>query len=339
MKMPTLFQALATVLVSALLFVSSCRREVEVPLPALPTISGKPTAATMGGSTTSATGTDKINFRVDLYVVDRSGRYVQGLKATNFGITASNPTSFTYTLTNLELVGQTAKAGGYSAMLLLDQSGSILSTDPGDLRIEASKIFLDYLGANDQVALSSFTGSYNGNVRLHKGFSRNTTALKKTLDTLARSEGGGTPLYYSTVAVTDYTAQNGPTANRAVIVFTDGEDTYYNPTLAQTIANAKAKNTPLYMVGLSTDVNVAVLSQMANETGGAFFFAKDAEQLVTSFGTLGNLLRGSAQLYRTTWTAARRTGKWATGNTLSETIKITLPNGDSIDAPFYVQVP
>ncbi|MEZ0607730.1 VWA domain-containing protein [Fibrella sp. WM1] len=340
MKPFTLFRCLSLVLITSLWLVSSCRRQVEVPLPALPTIQGKPTAATTGGTTVGTTGTNKIDFRVDLYVVDRSGRYVGGLVPGNFGITATNPSSFTYALTKLELVGQTAKAGGYSAMLLLDQSGSILTTDPQDLRIEASKIFLDYLGANDQVALASFTEDYDDYVVLHQGFSRNRPAMKKTLDSLAKTEGGGTPLYYSSVLVSDYTAQYAPTTNKAVILFTDGQnDTYTTTSLTEAITNAKARQTPLFTVGLSRNVNVTVLSQMANETGGAFFYAKDAEQLVTSFGTLGNLLRGSAQLYRTTWTASRRSGNWVRGNTIAETIRIALPNGDIIEAPFYVQVP
>ncbi|MEZ0540253.1 vWA domain-containing protein [Fibrella arboris] len=326
-------------LISIFLLTWSCRREVEVPLPARPQIVGKPSVASLGGLVTGAVGGDKIEFRVDMYVVDRSGKYVQGLNQSNFGITATSPASFTYSLAKLEVVNQAAKTGGYSAMLLLDQSGSILSTDPKDLRISASKIFLDYLGTSDQAGLASFTDDYFGAVKVHQTFSRNTAAMKKSLDTLATTEDGGTPLYYSSVLMTDYTATNAKTANKAVIIFTDGENTNSSATLANAIDRAKNQGVPLYMVGLSNGVNVSVLSRMANETGGAFFYAKDAEQLVTSFGTLGNLLRGSAQLYRSTWTAARRTGKWTSGQIISETIKVALPNGDIIDVPFYLQIP
>ncbi|WP_020607110.1 vWA domain-containing protein [Spirosoma spitsbergense] len=340
MKKLTLFRFTLLLFIGLFLVVSSCRREVEVPLPSVPKIDGKPSAASLGGVATGQVGTDKIEFRVDLYVVDRSGRYVQGLKPADFTITATSPSSYTYALTKLEVVGQTAKAGGYSALLLMDQSGSIITTDPRDLRIDAGKIFLDYLGANDQVALASFTDSYTNSVILHQGFSRNKDVMKKTLDSLSKTEGGGTPLYYSSVQMTDYTAQNAKTNNKAIIIFTDGQnDTYRATSLNEAIASAKAKNTPLYTVGLSNGVNVQVLSQLANETGGAFFYAKNAEQLVTSFGTLGNLLRGAAQLYRSTWVATRRTGKWASGNIIAETIKVAIPNGDIIEAPFYIRIP
>jgi hypothetical protein len=347
MKAPTSFRLLLLMLLGTFMLTWSCRRDVEVPLPSGPVIDGKPSAASLGGIVTGQTGGDKTEFRVDLYVVDRSGRYVQGLKPQSFSITATNPTSFTYALTKLEVVGQTVKAGGYSAMLLLDQSGSILTTDPKDLRIDASKIFLDYLGSEDQVALSSFTTSsyYPNYVVLHSGFSRNKVAMKKTLDSLSKTEGGSTPLYYSSIAVTDYTALNAKTNNKAVIVLTDGENnvtgTYkgISGTLLNAVNSAKQKGIPLFTVGLSEDVNEQILSQMANETGGAFFYAKDAEQLVTAFGTLGNLLRGTAQLYRTTWTASRRSNKWTSGTEITETINVTIPNGDVIAVPFYVKVP
>ncbi|CCH52910.1 von Willebrand factor type A [Fibrisoma limi BUZ 3] len=345
MKTYTSLRLPLLVLIGTFLMIWSCRREVEVPLPAVPKIQGKPSAASLGGTVTGQAGTDKVEFRVDLYVVDRSGRYVQGLKQGNFAITATNPSSFTYALTKLDVVGQTAKAGGYSAMMLMDQSASIAyqqvnepPTDPNDLRIAAGKIFLDYLGKEDYAALSSFSAGYRNFILYHSNFTNNVTGMKASLDSLSTTETGGTPLYYATVEAVNYTSRNAKTNNKAVIVFTDGQNNQ-SGTLSNTITIAKQRSIPLFTVGLSTGVNVQVLSQMANETGGAFFYAKDAEQLVTSFGTLGNLLRGTAQLYRTTWMATRRTGRWASGNEIAETIKVTIPNGEVIDVPFYVRVP
>ena len=309
-------------------------------IPELPKISGKPSAASLNGLVTGQTGGDKIEFQVDLYVVDKSGQYVQGLKQTDFSITTTASASSTYALTKMEIATQTLKSGGYSAMLALDQSTSIIINDLKDLRIEASKIFLDYLGPNDQAALASFSEKYKNYVIVHQGFSRNKDPMKKTLDSLSKTEAGGTPLYYSTIATTDYTGLNAKTSNKAVIIFTDGQnDAFDKTTLEEAITNAKSKNISLFTVGLSSSVNTKVLSQMANETGGAFFYAKDAEQLVTSFGTLGNLLRGNTQLYRTTWTATRKSGKWASGNEISEIITVKMIDGSTLVVPFYVKVP
>ena len=334
------YRLVLVTLVGSFLFAWSCRREVDIPLPGT-TIDGKPSAASLSGTATGATGTNKMEFRVDLYVVNRNGNFVTGLKPGNLGIAATSPSSFSYALSKLEVLGANTKTGGYSALLLLDQSGSITSTDPRDLRIQAGKVFLDYLGVADQVALASFTESsyYPNSVILHHGFSRNRDAMKKTLDSLANTENGGTPLYYSAIVATEYTAKNAKTNNKAVIVFTDGQNTSVGSTLQNAITSAQTQKIPLFMVGLSNGVNTQVLSQMANETGGAFFYAKDAEQLVTTFGTLGNLLRGSAQLYRSTWVVTRRTGTWASGSVIAETITITLSGNEVIETPFYVRVP
>lgn len=334
------YRLVLIILFGSFLFTWSCRREVEIPLPGIK-IDGKPSAASLSGTATGPVGTNKMEFRVDLYVVDRNGNFVTGLKPGNLGIAATSPSSFTYALSKLEVLGGNAKAGGYSALLLLDQSGSIVSTDPLNLRIQAGKVFLDYMGGADQVALGSFTESsyYPNSVILHHGFSRNRDAMKRTLDSLAGTVFGGTPLYYSSIVATEYTARNAKTSNKAVVVFTDGQNTSGSGSLQSAITSAQTQKIPLFMVGLSSGVNTQVLSQMANETGGAFFFAKDAEQLVTTFGTLGNLLRGSAQLYRSAWVATRRTGNWTSGSVIAETIKIILPNNEVIETPFYVKVP
>ena len=152
------YRLVLIILFGSFLFTWSCRREVEIPLPGIK-IDGKPSAASLSGTATGPVGTNKMEFRVDLYVVDRNGNFVTGLKPGNLGIAATSPSSFTYALSKLEVLGGNAKAGGYSALLLLDQSGSIVSTDPLNLRIQAGKVFLDYMGGADQVALGSFTES------------------------------------------------------------------------------------------------------------------------------------------------------------------------------------
>ncbi|MBD2751844.1 vWA domain-containing protein [Spirosoma validum] len=338
MKTLTHFQRLTVLLLGTFVLTWSCRREVEVPLPALPKIVGKPSAATVGCMFVGAPGSSTLTMRLDIYVVDKNGRQVNGLKQTDFTIpTASGRT---YQLQRLTSTALTDKAGGYSAMILLDQSGSIIDNDPKDLRIDASKIFMDYMGSDDVVALSSFSGSRLGpnftyNFTLHSRFAHETSRMKRSLDSLSDNEGGGTPLYEATTLATNYAAQNGPTSNKAVIVFTDGQA---SGDLDGCIANAQQKGIPLYTIGLTNGVDVAVLSRMATETCGAFFYAKDAEQLVTSFGTLGNLLRGKAQVYRTEWTIVRSSGTWRTGEIVTSTMKVALPNGDPLDVPFWIKV-
>jgi len=317
-------------LIFTTIFQAGCRKKtIDIAAPAV-IIDGTPSVASMSGQSISFSA-DQLQFSVDLYVVNKNGQHVAGLTRSNFSI--SKTSTLTYTLNDVKSVGQTAKAG-YSAMMLLDQSGSISSSDPNNLRIEASKIFIKSLGAKDNAALSSFSGS---SIFYHRGFSRDTLMPFKTLDSLRGRVGGGTPLYESAILATNYTALKAPNENKALLAFTDGEDTGYS-SIAAVIANSLKNNIPIYSIGLSNSVDEVVLSQMANETGGAFFWAKDAKQLVTSFGTLGNLLHGSARLYRTSWTVRRSSGTWRVGDVVTGTIVITLPTGELVDSAFYFKV-
>lgn len=333
MKKLILFRTIVLLFIGSLLLVSSCRREVEVPLPALPVIEGKPSAATTGCMFVGAPGSATLTMRLDVYAVDKNGRQISGLKATNFTIPTAS--GLTYGLQKVSSTALTTKTGGYSAMMLMDQSGSIADTDPQDLRIQAGKIFMDYIGTDDVAALSTFSGYNTYTFSLRSKFTHEKEGMKKSLDSLARRVTGGTPLYEATVAATNYTDKNAPTSNKAVIVFTDGQA---SGDLDGCIANAQQKGIPLFTIGLTSGVNVQVLSRMATETCGAFFYAKDAEQLVTSFGTLGNLLRGKVQVYRTEWTIVRSSGIWRTGDVVTSSIKLTIPNADPLDVPFWLKV-
>ena len=316
------------------ILVVACKKDKDVE-PVI-VIDGNPSVASLSGRSISFSG-NNMSFSVDLFVVDKNGKQVKGLSKGNFAVD-NKSSNYTYTLDDIKTVGQTAKAGGYAAMMLLDQSGSIFSSDPDYLRIEASKIFIKSLGQNDRAAVASFTSNYSKNIVYHQGFSRDTTAQFKTLDSLSKVAAGGTPLYYSVIEAQNYTALKATNPNKAILAFTDGDDTDYTKTIKDVIANSLAKNIPVYTIGLSNDVEEVILAQMANETGGAFFWAKDAKQLVTAFGTLGNLLEGSAELYRTTWSLKRASGNWKIGDTISGTLKITLPSGEVIDSVFFITI-
>lgn len=246
-----------------------------------------------------------IRFTLDIAVADIDNTLSTNLQRANFSIGSltSNNTNYSFSNDGVQMMsGTTSQA--YSAALLLDQSGSIQSTDPENSRIEAAKIFCGSLGPNDNVFLSAFASggklpyelTYYGN-----GFTNNGSSYYGTLDNLKNLVDGGTPLYKSTYSVLDYTAQKAPNASKAVVVFTDGKDTEGGISPNTLIQRAKQQNVKLFMVGLK-DADIPSLANIANQTGGAFMFAQDAPQLLTMFGTLGKLLDGTANYYRTTWT-------------------------------------
>ena len=257
------------------------------------------------------------------------------------GEIGSTGTHLDYSLNGVQLYQQ-ADAGSYSATFLLDQSGSISSTDPTDARIDAAKVFIRNLGSGDEVGLMAFAS--NGQLQYspttawsHGGsrFSSDRSAFFGTLNWLADREGGGTPLYDASRNAVWHTDTYANNTNQVVIVFTDGEDTSSSASLSSAIQYAKQRNIPLHTVALSSGVDIGVLSRMAGETGGSLTYATDARRLISYYGALGPYLSGAGRFYRTTWSVLARGGSFNfnRGNTMTDYVEIEIP-GTNIYLPF-----
>jgi len=284
----------------------------------------------------------ELTIELDIYVVDGKGNFTKGLSTDNFSI--DNIKLNYYESASFENVrvsaSRTSSKGSYYASLLLDQSGSISNTDPYNLRIDAAKIFCEALGANDYVLLSSFTSSYSPyEVILHSEYTQDTSELNYQLNNLLYKHGGGTPLYNAAYSMVKYTDENASGNNKAIILFTDGNNTTSGTTLPQLTDYASNMGVQIYTVGLSRSVDFSVLAQIAGNTGGSFMWAQDARQLITMFGTLGDLLSGNASYYSTRWQVSREGGTWQSGTSIVTELIITLKDGSSFSVPFEISIP
>lgn len=108
--------------------------------------------------------------------------------------------------------------------------------------------------------------------------------------------------------------QYGPTNaddQRYMVVMTDGND---DSSLLNTNANpvnmivklAKKNNVKLYCVAFGDDINVASLQQMTSQTGGRYFVAADAADLITQFALL---LKDVRAQYLLRWATMKRANK------------------------------
>jgi hypothetical protein len=280
------------------------------------------------------------NFDLDLFIVDKSGVAVAGLSQSNFSIPtftgSSSGTTFSFSIQGSTMVAA-GPTGPYSAELLMDQSGSITSTDPNDARIQASKIFMGALGPGDNVHLSAFAGS--GRLISYEvtswgnGFTPDGASYFSVLDQLATLEGGGTPLYKATHTMLDYTSKNAPNNNKALLVFTDGEDTDGGRTIDDIAALSGSTGVKVFTIGLGSGVNRPALGEIAARCNGSFFVATDARQLVSMYKSLGNLLNGTAPLYRVSFRVD--TSSPAFPGWFSTTLKVSTSVGD-VSIPIYV---
>lgn len=274
-----------------------------------------PSGAVIRTTATSSNG-QNVTFTLDIAMINGDNTLSTNLTTSDFtvGSFSSNGVNYSFANNGVQLLSGGSNVS-YSATLLLDQSGSISSTDPENQRIEAAKIFCKSLGSGDNIFLSAFAsgGSLPYDLTIYgSGFTSNGSSYLGTLDGLKTKIGGNTPLYKSTYSMVDYTSKNAPNANKAVVVFTDGKDNDGGRTPDDIIKFAKQQQVKVFMIGLK-DTDIPTLAYIANQTGGAFMQAQDASQLMTMFGSLGKLLNGTANFYRTSWTMTRTPGVPNTG--------------------------
>ena len=321
-----------------------------------------------------------MTFEIELVVVDSNSQAIQTLTAADFVLRSCAPdsntaradcvrgaaisfdapySSTTPTAQSAQLIpGQTAQP--YAAGLMLDQSQSIMGSDPTGARLFSAKAFLEGLGGGDHVLLSAFANDSTTTAEIPTkpltvyppfrdvGTADDPPSYFDTLDSLAGLVGGGTPLYESLdllreEVVTDATLPVG--IAKAIVIFTDGEDTDCGgPNTCRTrrdqsIVAANADSLRVFTIGLSTGIDFEALGELANQTGGAFLFANSAEQLIPLYGTVGDLLSLALPTYRLTFNVdAGAPNVFVPGNALLGRVTVTA-GATTFDVPFIVGVP
>jgi len=220
-------------------------------------------------------------------VTDQGNYPVTGLIANDFTITEAGggyvgqPTSAFY-------VSDTGAT--ISVALVMDYSGSITDVqDNVDDMEESAADFIAQLGADDEAEIIKFADDFD----VVQSWQPGTVAGKDLLEAAIYApynNGRETDLYDAVVqAVADAAARS--TDRRAVIVITDGENDAFlsNYDLAEVINDANTKGVPIFAVGLGS-VNLSILEQMADGTGGQVFESTTSDNLRTIYQQLADVL-------------------------------------------------
>ncbi|WP_322907376.1 VWA domain-containing protein [Paenibacillus sp. SGZ-1009] len=178
------------------------------------------------------------------------------------------------------------------AVLLLDASNSMKSSDPQKLGNEAMKLFIDMLpGQGDRVGVVSYTDQIEREKALTNiDSSASKASLKRFIDDLNR--GPYTDLSVGlgeAISVLQDGARQG--SEPMIVLFTDGNDdlnsnagktnSQADQQLKAEVDNAKKLGYPIYTVGLNADgkLNQQRLANIASETGGKSFVTSSAAEL------------------------------------------------------------
>jgi hypothetical protein len=237
----------------------------------------------------------------------------------------------------------------------LDQSGSIAQSDPTGARLLSGKALLDGLAGQDQALLAAFASDAGAllptvPLTVYGPFRDVNEAPDSftTIDTLATRVGGNTPLYESIDALRTQWLGGGPRADglgKAMVVFTDDADTACADQAAcrtrrtQSMLGAQQDQVRLFMIGLSSGVDMAAPGEQAHRSGGALLFADNAAQLLPLYGSVGRLMSLSLPTYRLRWTVrADAAGGFQAGQALLGRVQVTAAGG-SFDVPLVVGIP
>lgn len=186
----------------------------------------------------------------------------------------------------------TSTSSAIDAVLLLDVSTSMKSSDPDKLGNEAMKLFIDMLPAQgDRVGVVAYTDQIEREKALTLINSiDDKNSLKTFIDDLNR--GPYTDISVGMSEAVNILNDSSKQGNEPMIVlFADGNNEINSNSgktngdadqqLNQAVEQAKQKGYPVYTVGLNADgkLNQQALADIATETGGKSFVTSSADDL------------------------------------------------------------
>jgi len=234
-------------------------------------------------------------------ILDRSVRVEARVTALSVG----NPSASVVSTVSSESVNP--QNGATQATILMDNSGSMSSNDPGRLRAAAAKLFWEAVlpvRTTNRVAFLDFgAGATTGfaNSRLLVPFTSSAARLDSALSRVTAS--GSTPLYESLRETARWidSSTSGSGDNRVMLLLSDGQP---NSRLSRDSALALAvrANITVHTVGLGPasdletfrrdTVAIGAIREIADRTGGVYAAATDANALGPIFT---NIARASAR--------------------------------------------
>lgn len=180
-----------------------------------------------------------------------------------------------------------------NTVLAIDCSGSMSSNDPITVisgtdarfpkicqRIIAATAFINAMGAGDKAAVVLFQSSAS----LAAGMTDDTQVLLEALQKVSNS-GNTSFIAALNTAVAAFSEEDlkADNVNNRIILLSDG-NAIVSP---GTIQACTEKNIAVYPIGLGSGVEEVVLSHIADSTGGKYFSADTANDLLDIYSELG----------------------------------------------------
>lgn len=186
--------------------------------------------------------------------------------------------------------------GPVDAVLVLDASGSMLLTDPQLLRLQGAKLFTQFLGKDDRLAVVGFSRDAKVLRPLEAFNAEQSEKTAKIIDSIG-SQGEFTDLLSGIKAAKELLDSSArENARRIIVVLSDGKmepDPSVGSSEARTaelvngvLPELKANETKIYTLAFSDQADTALLAEMSGATDGLNWFTPTSEKIHESFANL-----------------------------------------------------
>lgn len=253
------------------------------------------TTPTTGVTSIQANGTiqqvTRTNSTGTLIVVDQNGAPVTGISNSNVKAYLRWPAKLADSVSGAVTVSSNTGSGkNVAAAVTMDYSGS-MGSDQIQCMENGVKTYINAMGSNDQSEIIKF----DDQVIVAQPFTNNKTLLINAVDSNF-SLGGSTALYQSIYkGTTDVTPINATQFIKSVIAFTDGGENASSVTRSTMISTALSNAIPIYTIFLYSSTNNSLawdMKNIADTTGGFFFWAKPDSTCTSSLTGVYNTIKG-----------------------------------------------
>jgi Ca-activated chloride channel homolog len=228
------------------------------------------------------------------FTVTKGNQLVPNLIASDFVLTEDDMTVSVDRLDNQDVP--------LHIVLLVDLSESIRES----LKTiqDAAIAFIDSLKPQDRVMLILF------NSEIHS-FEQTTDDRQPIIGQIRNARARGmTKLYDSLLVGMNYL--DGKPGRKAIVCFTDGQDTSETSSGSAVLSAAKRFGYPIYMIGAGAGLELSslkiILQEFADTNSGKAFFIQSVHKLRDAFAKVAEELRSAYSLYY--YTRVPPDGRW-----------------------------
>ena len=206
----------------------------------------------------------------EVSVVDeKTGRPIYGLDSTNF-VLFQDQKSLPVQVTSIQ------DFGGVSVALVVDESGSMSSSDIAEVKT-AVRAFIDAMGPSDRTTLIGFESS----ARIIQSMTSDKSLLYAAANQI--HSGGGTAITNGAYAALEELANEAGSTTMIIFSDGDGQGGYSTNTIVE---KAFWQNTVIHSVGIGSGAVKEPLKGMAEGTGGTFALAPSATELANIYASI-----------------------------------------------------